>query len=283
MGQQLAARVAEQRRGANGGSAEDAPPPTLAAQIERMAPEYQRAMPRGLEAAQLVRDGLTCLRTIRNLSQCEPASVLGALMTTAQLGLRPGLLGHAWPLPFWDGQDKCYKAQLVIGYQGYVELGYRSGKITAITARTVYEEDKFALVFRQGADELVHEPATRGLPGEMQSFYSTARLINDGYTVTRPMSLESMQVYRDRHAPRNRNSELFGPWLDEFEAMAHKTMVKINFKLLPKSAEMAIAMEADEGIRVDLNPEANAAEVTERTPVVVPGRVEPDSEPEAQA
>jgi recombination protein RecT len=275
--QQLAARVAERRGGNGAGGGQDAPA-TLAAQIERMASEYQRAMPKGLEATQLVRDGLTCLRTIRNLDKCEPASVLGALMTTAQLGLRPGLLGHAWPLPFWDGQAGCYKAQLVIGYQGYVELGYRSGKITAITARTVYEEDQFSLVFRQGADELVHEPAIRGLPGEMLSFYSTARLINDGYTVTRPMSLESMLAYREKHAPRNRDKELFGPWLDDLEAMAHKTMVKINFKLLPKSAEMAIAMEADEGIRIDLNPEANAAEVTERTNVV-PGRVEPDDLP----
>ena len=44
--------------------------------------------------------------------------------------------------------------------------------------------------------------------------------------------------------------------------------------MLPKSAEMAIAMEADEGIRLDLSPMANAAEVTRRT--VVAGTVEPD-------
>jgi recombination protein RecT len=280
MGSNLAQRVAQQRDPAAHGSSGNGhgeAPLTLARQIEKMTPEYQKALPKGMEATQLVRDALTCLRTIRNLDQCEPGSVLGALMTTAQLGLRPGLLGHAWPLPFWDGKDKCHKAQLVIGYQGYVELGYRSGKITAITARTVYEQDEFSLVFRQGADELVHEPAVRGLPGEMQSFYSTARLVNDGYTVTRPMSMESMLAYREKHAPRNRNQELFGPWVDEFESMAHKTMVKINFKLLPKSPEMAIAMEADEGIRVDLNPEADAAEVTQHD--YIPGEVVTEEDP----
>ena len=54
-------------------------------------------------------------------------------------------------------------------------------------------------------------------------------------------------------------------------------MVLVNYKLLPKSAEMAIAMEADEGIRLDLSPMANAAEVTRRA--VVAGTVEPDGAP----
>lgn len=239
-------------------------------------------MPAGKEATQIVRDGLTCLRTIPKLGLCEPASVLGALMTTAQLGLRPGLLGHAWPLPFWDSSSKCYKAQLVIGYQGYVELGYRSGRILAITARTVYSEDEFSLVFRHDGDELLHKPATRGLPGEMLSFYSTARLTDGGYTVTRPMSVESMREYRDKHASaRNREGEVFGPWKDDFEAMAHKTVVRQNFKLLPKSPDLAFAMAADEGVRIDLNPEADVAEVTEHPAATVVGYVEREAGAEA--
>ena len=59
-------------------------------------------MPKGVEAAQLVRDALTAVRTNPKLAECEPNSVLGSLMTCAQLGLRPGVLGHAWLLPFWD-------------------------------------------------------------------------------------------------------------------------------------------------------------------------------------
>jgi recombination protein RecT len=58
-------------------------------------------------------------------------------------------------------------------------------------------------------------------------------------------------------------------------------MIKINYKLLPKSAEMAIAMEADEGVRVDLSPKANAGEVTEHN--YIPGEVVSESNQEDSA
>jgi recombination protein RecT len=61
--------------------------------------------------------------------------------------------------------------------------------------------------------------------------------------------------------------------------MGKKTMVLRNFALLPKSAEMVSAMQADNGIRVDLTPTANAAEVTERPPRVVASLVENEDAP----
>jgi len=276
-------RVAAQRQaGGNGGSGngggEIERATSLKQQIEKMTPEYQLAMPSGMEATQLVRDAITCLRTIKKLDACDPTSVLGALMTCAQLGLRPAVLGQAWPLPYWDYKEKGYKAQLVIGYQGYVELGYRSGRISAITSRIVRHGEKFSLVFHEDRDELTHEPDPDGMPGEMRCFYSTARLTNGGYTVTEPWSLARMEAHRDKHAPRNQDKEIVGPWKDNFPQMGQKTMVLVNYRLLPKSAEMAIAMEADGGLRLDLSPKANAAEVTQHT--VISGTVEnPAGEP----
>lgn len=279
MGRELAQRAAAQRNGnAAGNGAEVEQVRTLADQIRKMQPEYQAAMPKGMEAAQLVRDAITCLRTIRKLDQCEPMSILGALMTTAQLGLRPAVLGHAWPLPFWDNRSKCYKAQLVIGYQGYVELGYRSGKLAGITSRIVYTEDDYDIVYYADRDELVHRPAKDGLRENIRCFYSTARLVNGGYSVTDPMSLAAMQAYREAHAAsKDRDGKVFGPWIDHFPAMGQKTMIRMNFKLLPKSPEMAIAMEADEGVRINLEPNVSAEEVTEHPRGVVPGDLlEPD-------
>jgi recombination protein RecT len=283
MGNQLAQRVSAQRGGQNGsGSGEVEQVKTLAEQIRKMQPEYQAAMPKGMEAAQLVRDAITCLRTVKNLDRCEPMSVLGALMTTAQLGLRPAVLGHAWPLPFYDNRSKGYKAQLVIGYQGYVELGYRSGKLAGITSRIVYTNDEFDVVYYADRDELVHKPAKDGLRTDIRCFYSAARLNGGGYSITDPMSLKAMEAYREEHAAaRDRNGKVVGPWVSDFAAMGQKTMVRINFKLLPKSPEMAIAMEADDGVRINLEPEANAAEVTEHP--IVAGQIERDEPAQAEA
>lgn len=280
MGRDLAQRAAQQngQAGGNGGGDEDRQggTRTLAGQIERMAPEYQRAMPKGREATQLVRDAITCLRKVRDLDKCEPTSVLGALMTCAQLDLRPGVLGHAWPLPFWDNRSNGYQAQLVIGYQGYIELGHRSGKLRDLAARVAYWEDpEFDYWLDENGPHLMHKPLLDGMREKVRSFYSMARLVNGGVQITEPVSLATMEAHRERFGPRNRQKKLVGPWVDHFEAMGCKTAILMNFKTLPKSAEMAIAMEADDGVRLDLNPEANAAEVTERR--VVPGEVEPES------
>lgn len=273
MGRDLAQRAAQQN-GHNGDGGEAAEKTaTLADQIKRMAPEYQLALPKGREATQLVRDALTCLRNIRGLDKCEPVSVLGALMTCAQLDLRPGVLGHAWPLPFYDKHSRGHKAQLVIGYQGYIELGHRSGKLRSINAEVVYFEDREFDMWRdETGAHLIHKPALDDMQERVRCFYSAAQLVNSGFQMTRPMSLAMMQAHRDKYAPRNQQGQVTGPWKDHFIPMGRKTMILKNFRDLPKSAEMVIAMEADDGVRIDLSPEANAAEVTER--VVVAGQVE---------
>lgn len=271
MGRNLADRAAAQR-GELAKNGNDQPL-TLAQQIERMQLEYQRAMPKGVEATQLVRDALTCLRTINKLSECDAPSVLGALMTCAQLGLRPGVLGQAWPLPFWDkkagpinertGRPKGgYRAQLVIGYQGLVELAFRSGHVSSLIARTVYAGDVFEVDYGL-SDNLVHKPNLVGDRGDPVAYYAIVKFSSGGHAFY-VMSHREMLTYRDRFASTKDRvtGEVFGVWKEHFEGMAHKTCVRQLAKWMPKSTELAAAIAADEGIRVDLNPEAGPESTT---------------------
>lgn len=231
-------------------------PATLTDQIRSMQAEFQLAMPRGAEAQQLVRDALTCLRQTPKLGQCEPATVLGALMTCSQLGLRPGVLGHAYLLPFWDNKSKSNKAQLVIGYQGLLELIYRSGAIESIAARVVYENDEYDLVYELAGDKMVHRPCLTGPRGKPRLYYAVARMKGGGYTVTDPMTQADMEAYRDRHATaKTKDGRIVGPWRDHFEAMGQKTTLRQLSKWLPKSTELASAIEADGRVRIDLTPD----------------------------
>lgn len=271
------AREALARRRENGDKAHD----SLADLIRDMQPQYQLAMPRGAEAAQLVRDALTAVRHIPKLAECEPTSVLGALMTCAQLGLRVGVLGQAWVLPFWDGKTRGHKAQLIIGYQGYQELAYRSGKVQTIAARTVYTNDHFELAYRPAVD-MLHRPAYDGPRGEPRLYYAAAEMAGGGFALTDPMTVADMEAYRDRHAStRSRDGKIFGPWIEHPEAMAHKTMVRRLAKMLPKSTELAIAIQADGGVRVDLNPHVEAPDATSH-PDMWEGEARPTSGPPAQ-
>ncbi len=278
------AKTALATRRENGGVATN----TLADQIRKMEHQYQAAMPRGAEAAQLIRDALTAVRMTPKLSECEPASVLGALMTCAQLGLRPSVLGQAYVLPFWDSKSRGYKAQFVIGYQGYQELAHRSGKIQSLVARVVHENDTFDVDYGI-ADALVHKPNLRGTRGAPVAFYAVAKYIGGGHTFL-VMTLDEMLEYRQKYAKqRTKEGKIFGPWVDNFEGMALKTCIRQLAKFLPKSTELAIALAADDGVRVDIRPDMDAAEATEHPDVLV-GEVvddnegaDPDSDPAVSA
>lgn len=276
------ARAALATRRENGDVAHN----TLADQIRAMEKEYQLAMPKGAEAAQLIRDALTALRMTKNLAKCDPPSVLGALMTCAQLGLRPGVLGHAWVLPFYtrkhhqDGNGNWkagYKAQLVIGYQGYVELAYRSSQVAGLSARTVFDGDEFEVDYGV-ADRLVHKPNLTGERGEPIAYYAVVKFTNGGYAFF-VMSHKEMCRHRDRFATsRDRDGKVFGPWVDHFEGQAHKTCLRMLAKWMPKSTELQQAIEADEGVRVNLAPTVEPAEATRHVDVIDGEVAEQDDE-----
>lgn len=274
MGRNLAQR-AETARGVA-----QAQPATLAQQIASMQQEFQRAMPRGIEATQLVRDALTCLRATPDLANCYGPSVLGGLMTCAQLGLRPGVagLGHAWLIPMWNGKERRKDATLIIGYRGYQELAYRHDKVVSIASRVVYSNDDFRLAFGIEADVLEHTPCVDGPRGEPRLYYALARL-KGGYALTEPWTQADMTEHARRYAmAKKKDGTLVGPWSDPAQAveMGRKTMIRNPLmKMIPISTELAIAAAVDEGVRVDLSPTISPEDVTEHP--VIEGEIEQDA------
>jgi recombination protein RecT len=253
MGTDLTDRV----KAANGGT--DLERPTVAGSIRNMQDQFALAMPRGMEAAQLVRDALTALRTTRNLAQCDQASVLGGLMTCAQLGLRPGVLGHAWLLPFWDSHAKSHRAQLIIGYQGYRELADRTGQIQTLIGRVVHEHDTFDIDYGTD-DRLIHKPKLNGDRGEPVGYYTIVKYTTGGHAFWH-MTKADVEAHRDRFAMAKKIDRqtkavtVVGPWRDHFDEMALKTTFLRLAKWMPKSTDLAAAIEADETVRVDLTPD----------------------------
>lgn len=256
MGTDLAARIAVQSDPAK------APVLNLRQQIEVMAPQFQMAMPRGLEAVQLVRDAITCLSRTPKLAQCDATSVLGGLMTCAQLGLRPAVLGQAWLLPLWNSKARGYQAQLIIGYQGLAELAYRSNRIASLDAHIVYENDIYDVDYGL-KPKLKHKPTLFGERGAPIAYYAVAQMHPSGGKFN-IMSREDVEKHRDRFAmAKTKEGVIIGPWRDHFDAMALKTQVLQLAKLLPKSPELLTGLAVDGGVRTDATPKADPAEVTE--------------------
>lgn len=224
---------------------------TLATQIQKMESQFALALPSGLEAKQLVRDALTVIKQTPKLQECEWQTVLGALMSSAQLGLRPGVLGQSYVLPFWDGKSRSFKAQFIVGYQGLIELMHRSGRVLSIVARTVYENDEFDLEYQVDKDVMTHRPTLDGDPGRPRLYYARATLKDGGYQMTNPLTHQQMEKHRDRFAKaKMKDGTIIGPWRDDFEAMALKTMVIKLAKMMPKSTELSFALVADEKMSI---------------------------------
>lgn len=243
---------------------------TLAQYIRAMEKQFADAMPKGVEAAQLVRDALTALRTTPKLAECDRLSVLGGLMTCAQLNLRVGVLGHAWLLPFWDknrdngeGRPKGgHRAQLVLGYQGYRELAQRSAQVASVIGRVVHENDRYEVKYGV-EDTLIHEPFLDGPRGEPVHYYAVVKYTNGGHSFWHLSKTEALE-HRARFAmakyfDKGRQEHVvIGPWRDDFDAMAVKTAFLKLAKWMPKSTELAAAIEADGTVRVDLSPNPDA-------------------------
>ncbi|PMU49001.1 recombinase RecT, partial [Pseudomonas sp. GP01-A3] len=82
-------------------------------------------------------------------------SLMSAVLQSVKLGLEPGLFGQAYLIPY--GKE----VQFQIGYKGLIELAQRSGRISKIQAREVYEHDEFEVSY--GIDDnIVHKPKLDG-------------------------------------------------------------------------------------------------------------------------
>ena len=226
---------------------------------DKMKSQFAMALPKHIDTERFVRIALTCIRQNPKLAECSRESLLGALMTSSQLGLEPGgVLGQAYLIPFSvKGQMEC---QFQIGYKGMLELLRRSKQLSNIRVHTVYENDDFEIGY--GLDcTLNHKPVFRDR-GNMIGFYSVAEL-KDGSKQFHFMSYDDVIEDEKKHRKGSYQSNV---WKQHFEAMAHKTVVKQLMKWLPVSVEYLEMASKDEGV-YKANEE-NLKDVTEE--VVAP-------------
>ncbi|WP_239405434.1 recombinase RecT [Frankia sp. Cj3] len=213
----------------------------MAGDVKRMESEFARALPAvGITADRFARLAVTVLRqNADELARCEPASVLGALVTAAQLGLEPGgPLGQCYLVRYGN------QCTFVMGYKGYISLARRSGEIESLIARVVYERDEFSAEYGL-EDKLTHKPYMDGDPGRAVRYYAVAKYVGGGHSF---VVLSRAAVEKLRNAGRSANSPAWKNWYDE---MACAKAVKQLAKWMPLTTEFARAVANDETTRTD--------------------------------
>lgn len=210
----------------------------------------QSVIPKHITPERLCRIGLQAISRTPKLMQCAPETVVGAIMNCAAMGLEPNLIGHAYLVPFWNGKTQKYECQFQIGYRGYIELFRRTGIVQRIAAHEVYENDEFD--YELGVnDTLKHKPLLNGDRGQVIGYYAVYHLKDGGYGfhfMTKQQILDHATRFS---ASKNKQGELVGPWIDNFDEMAKKTCIRAMSKYMPISIEnqtLAEGMSNDERV-----------------------------------
>lgn len=208
-------------------------PKTIFDVIQAGAKQFATALPKHINSDRFVRIAITTIRQNPKLAQCSQESLLGALMVSAQLGLEPGTLGQCYLIPY--GRE----CQFQIGYKGMIELLRRSGQLKDIYAYSVYENDDFEITY--GLDRnLIHKPNLAN-KGNLLGCYCVA-ILKDDTRAFEYMTKEEIEAHAKKFSKTFGN----GPWKTDFEAMAHKTVVKKMLKWLPVSVEFLEIANKDE-------------------------------------
>jgi recombination protein RecT len=256
----LKTRVANRRNGGNGNAAPaagngggqlkkvDRQMADARQMFTRMKGEFAVALPKHVGVDRFMRMALTCMRKTPALLDCEPASVIAALMEAARLGLEPGTK-EAAIVPFGN------KATFIAQWQGLVKLMYQSGQIDAVTAEFIHENDEWEYSIGDGG-RFWHRPNLLGDRGKRQLAYAFATLKGGGRTrvvfLSRPEAEEIRDQYSKNFANAERNRrqapELFernpgmgkfnSTWHTEFDAMWRKSAVRRLADWAPSSPEL---------------------------------------------
>jgi recombination protein RecT len=203
---------------------------------------YAQVLGKSVDPERFTRVALAVVGKNRQLMTCSQESLLGALMTAAQLGLEPGSpLGHAYLVPF--GRDCTF----IIGYKGYLELARRSGQVASIYAEPVFDGDEFTWSLGLNRD-IVHKPtaADRTDYEKLTHVYAVAKLTDpNADPIFVVLTKQQVEARRKRSASAKARQS---PWTSDPIPMACKSAVRALSPWLPMSIEFASAVAVDEKV-----------------------------------
>lgn len=220
---------------------------TMQTYVKSMEGEIAKALPSVMTPERFTRIVLSAISVNPKLADCTPTSFLGAMMTSAQLGLEVNTpLGQAYVLPYMNKGN--LEAQFQLGYKGLIDLAYRSGEVEVIQAHIVYAADKFEVQY--GLEpKLTHIPAdsNRGEPVKVYAVFKT-KSGGFGFEV---MSMEDVRIHAEKYSKTYGSS--FSPWKTNFEEMAKKTVLKKVLKYAPLKSDFVRAISNDDTIKNEIS------------------------------
>ena len=209
---------------------------TIKTFFEKPAVKNRFAEMLGKRSNQFISSVLQITANNSMLKNADPISVYNSALMAATLDLPINQnLGFAWIVPYGKA------AQFQLGVKGLVQLAQRSGQYLNINVIEVYENQFIS--FNTLTENLT---ANFDLPGEGKiiGYAAYFKLIN-GFEKTCFWTTEKVIQHGKKYSKSFNN----GPWKNEFDAMAKKTVLKSTLsKWGILSIEMQTAVKIDQAV-----------------------------------
>lgn len=211
--------------------------------ITAMAPEFKAALPAHVTPEKFTRVVMTAVNSNPDLRQADRASLFGSVVKLAQDGLLPD--GREAALVIFNTKDRATngwvkKVQAMPMVSGLLKMMRQSGEVAWVDAQIVHANDSFQ--YRPGLDDMpIFEPNWFGERGEIIGAYAIARLKSG--EIVPPEIMNRDQIEKVRNVSRSKDR---GPWVDWFDQMALKTVLRRYLKRLPTSTDLMDMLDRDE-------------------------------------
>lgn len=181
------------------------------------------------------------------LKLAEPASIMRACLTAASLDLPINQnLGFAYIIAYKDHKTGLTYAQFQMGWRGFVQLAMRSGQFQGINVTDVRVGEMGKNDRLTGKIEFEFFPDDERSKLPIAGYVAYFKLVN-GFEKIHYMSMDEIKKHGTKYSKSYAKG--FGPWKDDFDSMARKTVLKLLLaKFAPMTVEMNTATLADQSI-----------------------------------
>jgi recombination protein RecT len=182
------------------------------------------------------------------LATATPESIFSAACMAATLNLPiNAILGFAHIVPYRNRKLNRVEAQFQIGWKGYIQLAQRTGQFKRISVTSVRDGQ----LIKKNPLTGYEFDFDSGWENEVIGFAAYFQLLN-GFEATLYMSKDEMINHAKRYSQSFQKQ--YGVWFDNFDSMAHKTVIKLLLsRFAPLSIDSPIhkAIESDSAILQD--------------------------------
>ena len=193
----------------------------------------------GISVEEFMANAVNSVRKNPDLLKCTPKSLFGAMLLSAECGLKFNTPSqHAYIIPYKG------EAQFQIGYQGLIEIMYRNPKVVKIDGQAVFENDTFDYGYGL-TPYLTHKPFRGANRGSLTSVYAVVKLQGSDEPIFTVVERQELDAIKELSPAKNSKFSPYNSGTDVHHWMEVKVAIKKISKLIPKTSEIANVIDLD--------------------------------------